>query len=76
VNPIPAYRIVLEPEDTDDRVVYFIDRTGEPPITEENAGDAFDIPLSDNDGYVLKSFEEIDEADIPADERSSAYDVG
>lgn len=72
---MPVYKIVLEPEDTGDRVVYFIDNSGEPPVTDENAGDAFDIPLSNNDGYVLKSFEEIDEADIPADERHNAYTV-
>lgn len=71
-----VYKIILEPEDTSDRVAYFIDRTGEPPITKENAGDAFDIPLSDNDGYVLKDFEEISEEDIPADERHNAYEVG
>jgi hypothetical protein len=71
-----VYKIVLEPEDVDDRVVYMIDRTGEPPVTEENAGDAFDIPLSNNDGYVLKGFEEISESDIPASERSAAYEVG
>jgi hypothetical protein len=73
---MPAYKIVMEPEDTSDRVAYMIDNTGEPEVTAETAGDAFDIPLSDNDGYVLKSFEKIDEADIPADERSSAYEVG
>jgi hypothetical protein len=71
-----VYKIVLAPEDVDDRVVYMIDRTGEPPVTEETAGDAFDIPLSNNDGYVLKGFEEISESDIPASERSAAYDVG
>lgn len=71
-----VYKIVLEPESVDDRVVYMIDRTGEPPVTEENAGDAFDIPLSNNDGYVLKGFEEIDEADIPAEAVHDVYDVG
>jgi len=74
VNPIPAYKVTLEPEDTDDRVVYFIDRTGEPPITDENAGNALDTVMSANDGYRLKSVEPIDEADIPADERP--YEVG
>jgi hypothetical protein len=71
---MPAYKLILEPEDTSDRVVYFVDNTGEPPITPENAGDAFDIPLSANDGYVLKSFEPIDEKDIPDGERP--YEVG
>jgi hypothetical protein len=71
---MPAYKIVLEPEDTDDRVVYFIDNSGEPPITEENAGDALDVPLSDNDGYRLKSFELVDEKDIPTGARP--YEVG
>lgn len=73
---VRVYKIIMEPEDTDDRVAYMIDRTGEPPVTEENAGDAFDIPLSNNDGYVLKDFEEISEEDIPEDERHNVYDVG
>ncbi|MGW3992405.1 hypothetical protein ACWEF6_02845 [Amycolatopsis sp. NPDC004772] len=68
------YKIVMTPEDTDDRVAYMIDRTDEPPITEENAGDAFDIVLSANEGYELNSFEEIAECDIPAD--ADAYEVG
>lgn len=69
-----VYRVTLEPEDVSDRVVYFIDRTGEPPITDENAGDALDTVMSDHDGYVIKSVEPIDESEIPADARP--YRVG
>ena len=69
-----VYKIVMTPEDTNDRVAYMIDRTDEPPVTEETAGDAFDIVLSRNEGYELDSFEEIAESDIPADARP--YTVG
>lgn len=69
-----VYKIVMTPEDTNDRVAYMIDRTDEPPVTEETAGDAFDCVLCDNDGYELGSFEEIAESDIPADARP--YQVG
>lgn len=66
------YKIMMRPEDIDGRVAYMIDRTDEPPITEENAGDAFDCVLSDNDGYVLESFEEV--AEVPTGEHP--YEVG
>jgi hypothetical protein len=69
-----VYKIVMTPEDTDDRVAYMIDKTDEPPVTEETAGNAFDVVLSDNDGYELESFEEIAESDIPAD--AHPYTVG
>jgi hypothetical protein len=46
-----VYKIVMTPEDTNDRVAYMIDKTDEPPVTEETAGDAFDVVLCDNDGY-------------------------
>lgn len=68
------YKIVMTPEDTDDRVAYMIDRTDEPPVTEDTAGDAFDVVLSRNDGYELESFEEIAESDLPAD--ADTYTVG
>jgi hypothetical protein len=64
----------MTPEDTDDRVAYLIDKTGEPPVTEDDAADAFDTILCNNDGYELSSFEEIAESDIPADARP--YQVG
>ena len=69
-----VYKIVMTPEDTDERVAYMIDKTDEPPVTEETAGDAFDIVLCDNDGYELDSFEEISESDIPSD--AHPYTVG
>jgi hypothetical protein len=69
-----VYKIVMTPEDTDDRVAYLIDKTGEPPVTEANAADAFDTILCNNDGYELDSFKEIAESDIPAD--AHPYQVG
>lgn len=68
------YKIVLTPEDTDDRVMYMIDRTDEPPVTDDTAGDAFGVILNDNDGYELDSFEEISYGDIPAS--AHPYEVG
>lgn len=68
------YKISLTPEDTSDRVVYMIDRTDEPAVTEETAGDAFDVVLCDNDGYELESFEEIAESELPSD--AHPYTVG
>lgn len=74
MNTTRVYKIVMTPEDTDGRVAYLIDKTGEPPVTKDNAADVFDIILSDNDGYELGSFEEIDYAEVPADARP--YEVG
>lgn len=61
------YKIVMTPEDTATRVAYLIDKTGGPPVTEDDAADAFDTILCDNDGYELASFEEVSE--VPADAR-------
>lgn len=61
-----VYKLTLEPEDVDTRVVYFIDRTGEPIVTDfEDAADVFDCVLCDNDGYELSEFETVSREDIP-----------
>lgn len=69
-----VYKIVMTPEDLDERVAYMIDRTDEPAVIEDTASDAFDVVLCDNDGYELESFEEIAESDVPAD--AHPYTVG
>lgn len=70
MNEPVVYKLILEPEDVDQRVEYFIDHTGEPIVTDlEDAQDAFDCVLSDHDGYMLDSFEVISEEDIPKNVR-------
>lgn len=75
MNEPVVYKLILEPEDVDQRVEYFIDHTGEPIVTDfEDAQDAFDCVLSDHDGYELDSFEVISEEDIP--ESAHPYVLG
>lgn len=70
-----VYRLILEPEDVDTRVEYFIDRTGEPIVTDfEDALDAFDIVLSDHNGYELDTFEVVSLDEIP--KNAHPYELG
>jgi hypothetical protein len=57
-----AYRLILEPEDIETREVYFIepDELDDLPELTREDGDAFDIVLSDNEGYYLDSVERVD----------------
>lgn len=69
-----VYKLVLEPEYTGPETVYVIDRSGEPEVTEDTAGDAFDTILCDYDGMYLDGFELVSKEDIPAYERP--YEIG